>query len=69
MQISPVSDQPLQVTWRWNAAESGIDTPLVQLTHVTSKGAGDSEAVPAVFQKQLELPPRSVRAVEVAPKN
>ena len=61
-----VSDETLSATWSLDSAANGIPSPNVRLRTVTAEGPGEAERAPAVFSKPLNLPPRSVMAIEVS---
>ncbi len=61
-----VTDQPQKGKWSFDAPAAGITAPHVQVTRVTADGADDATTGPASFQREMEIPPRTVWAWEIA---
>jgi hypothetical protein len=60
-----VADKPITTRLDVEAERYGISGREVRLTPIGPEGPGESSAVPAVFQRELTLPPRSVWASEL----
>ena len=62
-----VTDQRLQAKWSLEAYADTLAASQVNLLRITADGPKENAVVPATFDRQLDVPPRSAWAWEISP--